>query len=308
MTVPASKPARISICIPTYRSAEFIEPTLQSVLAQTVSDFEICISNDAGEANSVLETYRDHPKVRVVDQKRRLGWVGNTNAALELARGDYFMVMPHDDRLEPEYLQACLDVLEADPGAFAAVSDLVVDGRLAASQDIRGDALDRARQIMTDLHRGVSYRALMRRDPTQWSALRLRANPPSDFAVDTLWMLQQARFGEIRRVARPLYLKFVRESSARVGWREMPDHDKREAWFAHCRQMRALLLEWLPDEAECQDLYLHRLDPRRVVEAPGYMKVPAADWAAPDRREQAGRPSTVFSNWLRRVQALFSAA
>ena len=105
----------VSVCIPTYKGGQFIAATIDSVLAQTWTDFELIIvddnSPDATEA--LIRGYLD-ARIRYVRNPRNLGPEGNWNRCLELARGRYFKLLPHDDLLAPHCLAEQVAALEAD--------------------------------------------------------------------------------------------------------------------------------------------------------------------------------------------------
>lgn len=261
----------VSICVPAYRSQAFIAETLESALNQTVKRVEIVVSNDGAHPTPALEALRQHPKVRIFDRPRRLGWVANSDFVLSQARGAYFMLLPHDDVLAPGYLAACLDLLETGDGAFAACSDIASDRGEMQATEVRGAAPERVSHVMRDLFSAYSLRAVMRRRPRDREHLRLRRNPPTDFAADTTWMLQQACLGELRRVPQPLYWKRYRAGSTHDAWARLRAPALRAAWRAHCGQMAEIAGSRIDDAAVVARLLSHRLDPRRVAEAPAYL-------------------------------------
>ncbi|MFQ6547356.1 glycosyltransferase family 2 protein [Aestuariibius sp. 2305UL40-4] len=271
--IPFLKPRPlVSVCIPAYRSQDFIRETVQSALDQTVSDIEIIISNDGGHPTPDLRPFRSHPNVRIYEQRRRQGWVRNSNLALSKARGAFFMILPHDDLLRPTYLEECLRILEEDDAVFGAYSDIGRDGGLMIASEVPGTVEARMIHVMQNLYNGYSYRALMRRRPRDWAGLRLTPNPPSDFCVDTTWILQQAALGELRKVPRPLYWKRIHDRNTHTQWRTLPGHMLAAAWRRQCLQMGKIALRATGDAELVAELVAHRLDPRNVAEAPAHLK------------------------------------
>jgi glycosyltransferase involved in cell wall biosynthesis len=262
----------VSICLPIYRSESFIRETILSALGQTVRDVEIVISNDGAHPTPALDEFRGRREVRIIEQHDRLGWVQNSNFVLGEARGRYAMILPHDDRLSPTYLEACLRILERDLDCFSAVSDIAHDGGVMTASEVRGGLAERIGHVMRNLYNGYCYRALMRNRPGDRDRLKLRPNPPTDFCVDSTWILQQAGFGELRRVPETLYWKGFPPTSTHATWARIPPPQLREAWTRHCRQMEAIALSFLPDPSFVSGLVRHRLDARRVAETPLYLK------------------------------------
>lgn len=105
----------VSVCIPTYRGAAHIAETIESALAQTFTDFELLIVDDASpdETGQVVARYRD-ARLRYVRSERNAGVEENWNRCLRFARGRYFKLLPHDDLIAPDCLAREVAVLEAD--------------------------------------------------------------------------------------------------------------------------------------------------------------------------------------------------
>jgi glycosyltransferase involved in cell wall biosynthesis len=114
---------KVSVVVPTYNGERFIAATLNSVLNQTFTDFEVIVSDDAStdETIATVERFDDH-RVSIVEDRSHVGPAGNWNRALAQAQGQYVKVLAQDDLLYPENLQVAVDVLDADPTlAFVAV-------------------------------------------------------------------------------------------------------------------------------------------------------------------------------------------
>ena len=125
-----------SICIPTYRGAAHIGETIESALAQTFTDFELVITDDASpdETAQVVARYRD-ARVRYVRSEHNAGVEENWNRCLRLARGRYFKLLPHDDLIAPDCLARQVAVLEADREerlALVFCARRIIDGRSRA--------------------------------------------------------------------------------------------------------------------------------------------------------------------------------
>jgi len=112
----------ISVCIPTYRGAAHLPATIESVLAQTLGDFELVIvdDNSPDDTARVVADYPD-PRIRYSRNTSNLGPEGNWNHCLELARGKYFKLLPQDDLLAPACLARQVQVLEQDTAGQIAL-------------------------------------------------------------------------------------------------------------------------------------------------------------------------------------------
>ena len=120
MTAETSTRApRVSIGVPVYNGANYLAETLDSILAQTFTDFELIISDNASadRTEAICREYaaNDH-RIRYVRNPTNLGAARNYNQVFELARGEYFKWNGHDDPLAPVFLERCVEVLDRDPG------------------------------------------------------------------------------------------------------------------------------------------------------------------------------------------------
>lgn len=106
----------VSIIIPAYETAQYIGEALDSVLAQSYTDYEVIVVNDGSpdtdELERVLEPYRE----RIVYIKRPNGGSSAArNTALRAARGRLVALLDSDDYWEPEYLATHVDILQRQP-------------------------------------------------------------------------------------------------------------------------------------------------------------------------------------------------
>jgi glycosyltransferase involved in cell wall biosynthesis len=108
---------KVTIAIPTFNRAGWIEGAVAGALAQTYPDFEVLVSDNAStdDTSAVLAKFAD-PRVRVVRHETNIGMVGNWNACLKEARGDYLALVPDDDRISPWFLERCMRLVDDEPG------------------------------------------------------------------------------------------------------------------------------------------------------------------------------------------------
>jgi glycosyltransferase involved in cell wall biosynthesis len=124
----------ISVAIPTFRRPDMVRRTVESVLHQDFSDWELVISDDEGPEGvswSVLSEYgRTEPRIRVVENHRGRGQVENTNNAMLACRGNWIKPLHDDDWLTPGSLDTFAEMARAYPTAafMTSTSHLVQDG------------------------------------------------------------------------------------------------------------------------------------------------------------------------------------
>jgi glycosyltransferase involved in cell wall biosynthesis len=111
----------ISICIPAYNGANFIRATIQSVLNQSFTKFELVVSDDRSLDGTlaVVRGFKD-PRIRLIENDKNLGLGGNWNRVLSSVLGKYVKLLCDDDLLHPRCLEKQVGILEA-PGNQPAV-------------------------------------------------------------------------------------------------------------------------------------------------------------------------------------------
>ncbi len=119
----------VTALVPAYQAAGFIQSTLNSLSAQTRSDFGVIVSVDLcdDDTHSMCTAHaaRDS-RFRVVRQDTRLGYVGNCNFLLSAAESEYVLFAFHDDILMPTYLEKLCAALDETPHAVLSYSDVLL--------------------------------------------------------------------------------------------------------------------------------------------------------------------------------------
>jgi glycosyltransferase involved in cell wall biosynthesis len=105
----------VSIGMPVFNGECFLEAAIDSVLAQSLDDFELIVCDNAS-TDRTAEICRDYaardPRIRYHRNPRNLGAAPNYNLAFSYARGRYFKWLAHDDRMLPSYLAKTTRVLD----------------------------------------------------------------------------------------------------------------------------------------------------------------------------------------------------
>ncbi len=116
---------KITIGLPVYNGAALLSAALDSLLGQTLGDFELIIADNASTdaTPEICRRYaRRDRRIRYLGADRNLGAAANFNRVVPLARGEYFKWAAHDDCCEPEFLQRCAAVLDAEPAVVLATT------------------------------------------------------------------------------------------------------------------------------------------------------------------------------------------
>jgi glycosyltransferase involved in cell wall biosynthesis len=123
----------VSIGLPVFNGAAYLEEAIRSVLAQCLDDLELVISDNAS-TDRTAEICRGWAatdrRVRYLRNPTNLGAAPNYNRTFAESRGRYFKWLAHDDRLRSEYLATTVAVLEADPSVVLCNTTVdYIDGR-----------------------------------------------------------------------------------------------------------------------------------------------------------------------------------
>src|SRR5215469_5385969 len=120
--VSATNPT-VSVIVPNYNHARFLPKRIDSILAQTLQDFELIVLDDCStdESKSTLDKYADRPRVRIEFNAINSGspfkqW----NKGVGLARAEYVWIAESDDYSDERFLEKLVARLDAEPrSAFA---------------------------------------------------------------------------------------------------------------------------------------------------------------------------------------------
>jgi len=98
---------KVSVITPAYKAARYIGQAIESVQAQTLTDWEMIIVDDASpdETAEVVKRYLDDPRIKLIRSERNRGECGARNLALEAAQGEWIAVLDADDWFAPERLE-----------------------------------------------------------------------------------------------------------------------------------------------------------------------------------------------------------
>jgi glycosyltransferase involved in cell wall biosynthesis len=110
---------RVSIGLPIYNGEKYLAETLDSLLAQSLQDFEIVVCDNAStdRTPAICQRYQaQEPRIRYFRNGRNIGAAPNFNRVFELSSAPLFHGGACDDLYEPRFLERCVEVLDHDPG------------------------------------------------------------------------------------------------------------------------------------------------------------------------------------------------
>ena len=121
---------QISVVLPVYNGAQYIEVALRSLLAQA-DEFEIIVSDDCSSDNTTEIVRSLHSsRIKLLINKERGGQFVNFNRALRVAAGQYIQLFSHDDVAHSGFLRSQIDALERHSSVgLMYASCRVIDGQ-----------------------------------------------------------------------------------------------------------------------------------------------------------------------------------
>jgi len=104
----------VSIIVPCYNHAQFLEETLQSALKSTYKNIELIVVNDGSTDNSeevALKYVQQHPNISYVYQTNQGPSVARNNG-ISRAKGPYILPLDADDHISNDYIEKAVEILE----------------------------------------------------------------------------------------------------------------------------------------------------------------------------------------------------
>lgn len=206
----------VSVGLPIYNAGEQAHQIIKSILAQEYPAFELIISDNASTDHTweICQTYaRQDTRIRLYRNETDQGALENFQRVFELATGDYFVWVAHDDLWKPGYIGACVKKLESEPAAVLCYSNQLFTNTLTGivtevKYTFRGD------------HPafGGRVRALLSKNPAPYSIIYgvyrrdfiRKAFPfPASAISDIHFLLKASKQGLFVHVPETLFLRTV---------------------------------------------------------------------------------------------------
>ncbi len=157
----------ISVLTPVHDPPpDMLEEAIASVVGQTFAEWELCLVDDGSTNPQITAALQRHaaadPRIHLTRRSTPGGISVATNAALELATGEYIALLDHDDTLTPDALQAVADRIAAQPDLDMLYSDeAVIGGGAPVERHPKpGWSPEHMSALMYTCHLGVYRRSL----------------------------------------------------------------------------------------------------------------------------------------------------
>ncbi|QHI28055.1 glycosyltransferase [Acinetobacter haemolyticus] len=209
----------VSVVLPAYNAELYLREAIDSVLAQSFTDFELIIINDGSidKTEDIILSYNDSRIVYVKNEKN-LGLIGTLNKGMSLAKGKYIARMDADDICFPQRFAKQVDFLEKNQeyvicGAAAyRFYDHISDGK--AFNPPLNDENIRVRLFFNSafIHPSVMFRTDVIRDH------HLRFSDDYKYAEDYFFWMDLLKYGKgFNLKEKLLYYRVVATSQTAVG-------------------------------------------------------------------------------------------
>lgn len=118
----------VSIIMPSYNTAQYIEKTIESVMEQTYTNWELIIVDDCSSDNTekIVKGIKDE-RIKFFKNERNSGAAISRNRALQLARGRWIAFLDSDDIWVPEKLEKQIAFMEDNNIAFSYTNYEIID-------------------------------------------------------------------------------------------------------------------------------------------------------------------------------------
>lgn len=203
----------VTVIVPAYRAAPYIAGTLDSILAQNFTSYEIIVVNDGSpdteDLERVLDPYRGHI-VYIVQENR--GQAGARNTGVRASRGEFVAFLDQDDQWDPDFLSFQTASMQADSGLDVHYCDAI----------IFGDSPRRGHTVMefTPSNGDATFHGLVRKDCTVLNCAALSRRKA---------VLQAGMFDESLRYGEDIHLWLrIARQGGRIGYQRRI--------LARCRQ------------------------------------------------------------------------
>lgn len=120
---------KVSVLIPVYNKAPFVQEAVDSILRGTFQDLEVVAVDDRSTDDSLAVLHRIHdPRLRIIELPENRGPAGAANAGIDACRGEYIVRLDADDIAVPDRIERQVALMDAHPGVGASGGHLQLFG------------------------------------------------------------------------------------------------------------------------------------------------------------------------------------
>lgn len=238
---------RVSIGLAVYNGAQYLEQAIDSILAQTYTDFELIISDNASTDRTaeICAAYgAKDPRIRYSRNLTNIGGANNENLTFTLAQGEYFRWAAHDDVCAPELFEKCVAKLDQDPSVVLCCTQVIEMDQDGTFLQITGHEVAQSRKSYqrfrelsfrkNQLHNCEATYGLIRSEVLRKT--RLQQNYSDS---DRTLLCELSLYGRFHEIAEPLFYKRYHPKNQHLDLRA------RMAWFDRSLKGKITFPNWL---------------------------------------------------------------
>ena len=225
---------KLSIGLPVYNREKFLRQSLDALLNQTFTDFELIVSDNAstdGTEDICREYARRDGRIRYYRNRSNIGASRNFNQTFELASSKYFKWATSDDLCAPEFLELALAVVERDPEVvlcYAKSTIIAEDGSHVEDYEdnvhlTESKASQRFMRLLNTIGLCHQHQGVIRSTALRQTAL-LKDHIPSDVNL----VAELSLYGKFSELPRRLFFRRLHPDAA--SW-ERSDMRRQSAFY-----------------------------------------------------------------------------
>jgi glycosyltransferase involved in cell wall biosynthesis len=238
---------RVSIGLPLFNAEKYLAQTLDSILTQTFTDFELIVSDNAStdQTRAICQSYAlQDRRIRYYRNQKNLGAAPNFNRVFQLSSGEYFKWAAYDDLMSQDFLSECVRVLDENPEiimCFPRSNVIDEEGRFLGEHAYKSDT------SLSKPH--LRFRSLVLSPGTGWqvfglvrsSAVKKTALHGSYPSSDMVLLAELALYGPFYEIPKPLF--FPRYHSEQ-GTQAIPVERDRTLFYDTSSEGKIVLPKW----------------------------------------------------------------
>lgn len=200
----------VSVIMPVYNYGVQFEKSIESVFNSTYKNVELIIVNDGSTDEYVLEKLNsiNHPNITVL-HKENGGPSAARNYGIKNSKGQYILPLDSDDRIYPDYIQACVNILNRNPKISPVYCDTHHVGEMQGMEPRPEWSMDRLIQGPFIVNCSMFHRSAF--DETEGYDETLKGWEDYD-----LWIRMGQKGYEGKRIPKPLFMYFHHEKDGTV--------------------------------------------------------------------------------------------
>lgn len=104
----------VSVIVLNWNGKRYLKDCFESLSNQTYSNVEVILVDNGSEDDSVKFVRRNFPQIKIVENKKNLGFAKGNNRGIRLAKGKYILILNNDTKVDKNCLQRLIEIIERD--------------------------------------------------------------------------------------------------------------------------------------------------------------------------------------------------